>query len=338
MAKLSELILAVTNAYGDPEANRLSSAIAKVQAEGNISDFHPDHRPDTLSGIRAIGHFQGFPYYSSSNIAWSWNIPRTVSGSNTLLFLIRGINGGGPYWGTASFDAISYPDTSRIWQEYPDQEVILDENINLYYASGYKNALFLSGNNLKTILSVFQRNSNGSKGSLIVSFEDVVTPGDPYDTSDVPFGSVGVNFNTSLIGSYGIYIETLVEDVVANVLVDYFYSEDLTFLKTNSVETYIEGFDYGQTDNPNISIGTDGTTIITSYEISADDSGELTPPEEIGITLTIRKNNSGGTEIYSGTASSSSASIIPVGRTLTPSDIGTANKIWVSVELAIVQP
>lgn len=123
-----------------------------------------------------------------------------------------------------------------------------------------------------------------------------------------------------------------------SVQVDYFYSEDLMFLKTNSVQTSIEGFDYGEANTPNINIGTDGTTIITSYEISATDAGELTGSEEIGITLTIKKNNSGGTEIYSGTASSSSASIIPVGRTLTPSDIGTANKIWVSVELAIVEP
>lgn len=113
---------------------------------------------------------------------------------------------------------------------------------------------------------------------------------------------------------------------------DYVFFDSLLLTRDNNVEVEIEGVDYGETSTNNIDIGTNGSPISASLDLTAGDISNL-GGSTVYLSLTIREDNAGGSVIYSSTVSRSTAGNLSISRTLLDSEIPN-DTAYVNVSLS----
>ena len=146
----------------------------------------------------------------------------------------------------------------------------------------------------------------------------------------VPAGSVPL----------AIYPKFVVEilEIGSSVLADYQFYDTTLMFRDNLVSTNIELLGYGENNAIDINIGTNGTNVSTSYTLGFNDAMNLSG-NSMNLVVTVRKNNSSGALIYSGSDQGSvQGDTLQVNQMISSAMIDGAARIWINVEITTTIP
>lgn len=113
---------------------------------------------------------------------------------------------------------------------------------------------------------------------------------------------------------------------------DYEYNELILFTKSNTVSTEIESVDYGEVDQVNINLGTDGTLVRATYVATASDITNVTGGELMLLVEVF--NGPSGTDPLIQSLSDTASSARQLSVTITVDDADITTTAFVRVTLA----
>lgn len=137
-----------------------------------------------------------------------------------------------------------------------------------------------------------------------------------------------------------IYPKFVIEilEIGSGVLADYQFYDTTLIFRDNLVSTHIELLGYGENNAIDIGIGTNGTSISTSYTLGYNDAQALVS-NSMNLVLTVRKNNSGGALILQDSDQGSlEGETLQINRMVSSTMIDGAARIWVNVEITTTVP
>lgn len=100
----------------------------------------------------------------------------------------------------------------------------------------------------------------------------------------------------------------------------------------NNLAVNIEGSTYGETPFPGINIGSNGTQITASYNVTLNDTFELAG-KELYIKVTVRQENASGSLIQEQEATRGNVGLMTVPAIVIGNGQITGTKIWIKAEM-----